>query len=76
MVLLSANVMAGEIRCQGQLIQDDQIKPMLKHEVLKKCGEPQFKDYDKFVYTHNNVEKILRFNEESELTTITDEVAK
>lgn len=76
MVLLNANVMAGEIRCQGQVILDDQIKPVLKHEVLEKCGEPQFKDYDKFVYKHNNVEKILHFNEEGELKTITDEVAK
>jgi len=76
LLLLGADPMAGEIRCKGQVIHDDQIKPMLKNEILEKCAEPQFKDYDRFVYRHNNVEMILRFNEEGELQTITEEVAQ
>jgi hypothetical protein len=74
--LASAGVMAGEIRCRGELIRDDAREPMLRPEVLEKCGEPQLSDGGMLVYRHDNVRKVLRFNDADELMSITEERAE
>jgi hypothetical protein len=68
-------VTAGSIRCQGELIQDDQINPMTEAQVREKCGKPVAEEYHVLTYkTEANVESVLRFNDAGELESITEQV--
>ena len=61
---------ANEMRCGNHLISGDQINPLLKVQVLEKCGEPTSKDYDRWYYQEQG--KILVFNGNDELDHIED----
>ena len=61
---------ANEMRCGNHLISGDQIHPLLKAQVLEKCGEPTSKDYDRWYYQEQG--KILVFNDNGELNHIED----
>ena len=59
---------ANEMRCGNHLISGDQLQPLLKDQVLAKCGEPTSKDYDRWYYQEQG--KILVFNTNDELDHI------
>jgi len=61
---------AQDMRCGNNLIQGDQIQPLLKEQVLEMCGEPTEKDYDRWFYQDQH--KILVFNGNDELDHIED----
>ncbi len=61
---------ANEMRCGNQLISGDQIHPLLKAQVLEKCGEPTSKEYDRWYYQEQG--KVLVFNDNDELDHIED----
>lgn len=67
---LAAPVFAQEMRCGQELISGDQIQPLIKAQVLEKCGEPTEKDYDRWFYQSQG--KILVFNGNDELDHIED----
>jgi len=62
--------LAQEMRCGNLLISGDQIHPLLKEQVLKECGEPTSKDYNRWYYQTQG--KILVFNDNGELDHIED----
>ena len=62
--------LAQEMRCGNHLIAGDQMQPLLKEQVLEKCGEPTSKDYDRWFYQQQG--KILVFNDNGELDHIED----
>ncbi len=66
----SLHAAANEMRCGTQLIFDDQMEPMLKAQVLEKCGEPTEKDYNSWYYQEQG--KILIFNDNDQLESIQD----
>ena len=61
-------VAANEMRCGNHLISGDQIHPLLKDQVLAKCGEPTSKEYNRWYYQEQG--KILVFNTNDELDHI------
>ena len=67
---LAAPTLAQEMRCGNHLIAGDQIHPLLKEQVLEKCGEPTSKDYNRWFYQEQG--KILVFDDNGELDTIQD----
>ena len=67
---LSGTAFSQEMRCGNRLIAGDQIKPLLKDEVLQICGEPTKRDYDRWFYQQQG--KILVFNDNDELDHIED----
>ncbi len=67
---LSVPVIANEMKCGNEYIAGDQIEPLLKEQVLKKCGEPSSKDYERWYYEKQG--KVLHFNSNGELVTIKD----
>ena len=64
--------LAQEMRCGNLLISGDQIHPLLKEQVLKECGEPTSREFDRWYYEAQG--KILVFNDNGELDHI-EEVA-
>jgi hypothetical protein len=77
MTLGAGSVTAGSIRCQGEIIQDDQIKPLSEAQVREKCGKPAAEDFRVLTYkTQANVSKVLRFNDAGELESITEQVGE
>jgi hypothetical protein len=66
----STAVLAQEMRCGNELIAGDQIHPLIKAQVLEKCGEPTEKDYNRWFYQEQG--KILVFNGNDELDHIED----
>ena len=74
LAISAGSVTAGSIRCQGDLIQDDQIKPVTEAQVREKCGKPVAEEYRVLTYkTEGNASSILRFNDAGELESITEE---
>ena len=73
----ATSVTAGSIRCQGEVLYDDQLQPVTKAQVREKCGKPEAEDFGRWTYrTEANVTKVLRFNDAGELETITEEVGE
>ena len=68
--IVAAPSLAQEMRCGNHLIAGDQIHPLLKEQVLEKCGEPTSKDYNRWFYQQQG--KILVFNDNGELDHIQD----
>ena len=68
--IVTVPALAQEMRCGDLLISGDQIHPLLKEQVLKECGEPTSKDYNRWYYETQG--KILIFNDNDELDTIQD----
>ena len=59
------------IRCKGNLIYAGGGKDSAgMYEVLKKCGEPEAKMGDSWVYIQGNMRRILTFNYEGRLQKI------
>jgi len=59
---------AATIRCDGRLIEDDQIEPMNAEQVMKLCGKPDSKEGARWIY--NQQKKILVFNSDGKLMNI------
>jgi len=77
LTISAGSVTAGSIRCEGELLQDDQIKPVTETMVREKCGKPVAEEYHVLTYkTEANVSKVLRFNDAGQLESITEEVAE
>ena len=75
LAISAGGVTAGSIRCEGELIQDDQINPMTEVQVREKCGKPAAEEYRVLTYkTEANVSSVLRFNDAGELESITEQV--
>jgi len=77
LAICTGSVTAGSIRCQGELILDDQMKPFTEAQVRKKCGKPVAEEFRVLTYkTEANVSKVLRFNDAGELESITEEAGQ
>ena len=64
---------AGTIRCSGTIIQDGGRSGPGKYEVLKKCGEPAFRQGNTWVYERGGGRrKVVRFNDAGLLISIRD----
>lgn len=61
---------AGDMRCGGQIIQDDQVHPFTMAQVLDICGEPSERDGERWTYEDQG--KVLVFNDSGELVAIVD----
>lgn len=69
-VAMSSAALAQEMRCGNKLISGDQIHPLLKVQVLEKCGEPTSREGNSWYYQRQG--KILVFNDNDELDHIED----
>jgi len=59
------------MRCGGQLIYAGGNKDSsLMYEVLRKCGEPEAKQGNIWIYTQGSMQRVLTFNYESRLQLI------
>jgi hypothetical protein len=73
LAISAGSVTAGSVRCQGEVLLDDQIKPLTEAQVREKCGKPDAEDFHMLTYkTEANVSKVLRFNDAGELESITE----
>ncbi len=64
---------AGSMRCGVHVVQDGGRSGPGKYEVLKKCGEPAFRQGNTWVYdSGGNLRKVLHFNDSGLLTRIQD----
>ena len=62
---------AGSIRCGSYLISDGGVYPPSTYEVLKKCGEPTYRQGNTWIYEfRSKSRKELRFNQSGILTKI------
>jgi len=64
-------VLAGSMRCGVHLIQDAGRTGPGKYEVLKKCGEPSFRDGNTWVYEKSSKKHVVTFDERGLVRTIT-----
>lgn len=55
-------VHSGMITCGVHYIQDSTRTPPTKYEVLKKCGEPEYREGDTWVYKKGGREREITFN--------------
>ena len=73
MLFASQPLSAGSMRCGAHVIQDGGRSGPGKYEVLKKCGEPAFRQGNTWVYDlGSNRRKVFHFNDSGLLTTIQD----
>jgi len=78
LVLLLLNLVAAPVyasdksmRCGRHLIvAGGNRDSALMYEVLKKCGEPEAKQGNTWIYTQGNMQRVLTFNFESRLQRI------
>jgi len=73
LALIALTAMASDrsIRCGGHLIYGGGGKDSSgMYEVLKKCGEPEAKMGDTWIYVQGNMRRILTFNYEGRLLRI------
>jgi len=61
---------AGSMRCGVHSIQDSGRVGSGKYEVLKKCGEPTFRQGNSWVYKKSGNSYILKFNDNGFLISI------
>lgn len=62
---------AGTIRCGVHLIHDGGRQNPGKYEVLKKCGEPTFRQGNTWIYDSGSKPRnVLRFNDAGLLSSI------
>ena len=69
-LLASQSAFAGSITCGVHKIQDAQRSGPGTYEVLKKCGEPTFRQGNTWVYERSGVTYILVFRDNGALSTI------
>jgi hypothetical protein len=73
MLLAWQPLSAGSMRCGGSIIQDGGRHGPGKYEVLKKCGEPTFRQGNTWVYDRgSNRRKVFIFNDSGLLTSLRD----
>ena len=73
MLLAWQPLSAGSMRCGAHIIQDGGRSGPGKYEVLKKCGEPAFRQGNTWVYDlGSNRRKVFHFNDSGLLTRIQD----
>ena len=73
MLMMSAASQASDrsMRCGRYLIYAGGGKDAaLMYEVLKKCGEPEAKQGDTWIYVQGNARRVLTFNYEGKLQLI------
>jgi hypothetical protein len=73
LALVATQSMASEryIRCGTHLIHGDGGKDSARmYEVLKKCGEPEAKNGNTWIYLQGNMRRILTFNFDGRLMRI------
>ena len=61
-LLLSQLSVPGSIRCGNHVISDGGRNGPTQYEVLKKCGDPKYKDSLRWVYNKSGAEYVLRFS--------------
>lgn len=67
----SAEASDKSMRCGRYLIHAGGGKDSaVMYEVLKKCGQPEAKNGDQWIYRQNNVHRVLTFNFEGRLQRI------
>jgi hypothetical protein len=73
MLLAWQPLSAGSMRCGNHIIQDGGRSGPGKYEVLKKCGEPAFRQGNTWVYDRgSNRRKVFMFNDAGLLISIRD----
>lgn len=70
LITLSLPALADDMACGEYFISGDQIEPMVREEVLEKCGEPTSKTGDHWYYEEQG--KVLIFTPDGSLETIQD----
>ncbi len=71
LAVAAAQASDRSIRCKGNLIYAGGGKDSAgMYEVLKKCGEPEAKMGDSWIYVQGNMRRILTFNYEGRLLRI------
>ena len=69
--LVSRAAVAGSMRCGTDLIENGQREPVLREEVISRCGSPESESGDSLVYKEDDTVYVLRFSE-GELVEITE----
>ena len=69
--LVSGATFAGSMRCGTDLIEDGQREPVLRAEVISRCGSPDSESADSLIYKQHGTVYLLRFSE-GELVEITE----
>lgn len=52
---------AGTLTCGTYMIQGSSRTPTTKYEVLKKCGEPKYREGDTWVYERSGTSMLVHF---------------
>ncbi len=73
-LVVSSDALADSITCGQQIIEDDQLQGMTTMQVEEKCGKPAEMRDNVWVYQRpGQFTKILNFNDNGELQSITTE---
>ncbi len=68
--LMFQSVYAGSIRCGSHLISDGGRHGPGAYELLKRCGEPTFRQGNTWVYEKGNKRYLIQFNDNGAITSI------
>ena len=55
-------VLAGNLTCGSYIIMGSARNAATKYEVLKKCGEPKYRQGDTWVYERGGIANLVTFN--------------
>ena len=67
----SGSVMAiGSMRCGTHIISADPSRPSGKYEVLKRCGEPDSRQGNTWIYERGSVTRTIRFDRNGRILEI------
>lgn len=61
---------AGSIQCGQSYIQDGERRPAGKYEVLKKCGEPTYRQGNVWIYERGGTTKTITFDDSGHVNSI------
>ena len=61
---------AGSIQCGQSYIQDGERRPPGKYEVLKKCGEPTYRQGNVWIYESGGTTKTITFDDSGHVNSI------
>ena len=68
--LMFQSVYAGSMRCGSHLISDGGRHGPGIYEVLKRCGEPTFRQGNSWVYEKGNKRIVIIFNSKGSISSI------
>ena len=68
--LMFQSVYAGSMRCGSHLISDGGRHGPGTYELLKRCGEPTFRQGNTWVYKKGNKRYVIHFNDSGAITSI------